>query len=503
MTHSKQGKVLLTGIDKNGKNAPRWHNASEGNEAKDCNATASADLTTGFEMIRSDEHDAVREAFASDQASAVEATKSEGVVPKRMLSYLENQVDGINVAARKMGLPEYTLTIGESFYEERRGHGSRYVNVTIEGEPPKTPSDHVFLGVLKHDPDGAPNQVYGDLAPLTLEQFRDSPGTRCDACGVKHDRHTSVIVGSPETGEVSQVGGSCMRTHLGMHKSPDQIVKYAEMQADFKASFNDLFATGMEELDHLDASSGWMNSSHRDARIRRPLDTVVAALVVQKRTNGVAQAHDRTANEIKVRNQIFNNWHPDRGTDELAFTDSDRQEAQDVIGWVNNLSDENLEKSSVLRNVKAAFTDPESQVSNFNLHLIAVAVSSKERHDREDRQAAIDKERKDRKEQQRLAGPDPERKSVHIGNIGERNEHTAEVVETKKKTFTDYRGTVEKTSLLLRDGDGNLIRAMKSKSFAPEKGDTLTFKATVRDHSYGRHGMKITDVSRPATPKTK
>lgn len=481
----------------------RYKRPESDSTQRDKTAANLGQLATGFEMIRSDELDAVLETFAEERVAAEQAVRSEGVVPVRMISYLGNKVEEINVAARKLDLPEYTLEIGSSLKEQGRSHGSRYVNVTIEGEPPKTPSDHLFLGVLKHDPDGAPNQVYGDVAPLTIEQFRDSPGTRCDSCGVKHDRRTSVIVGNVETGEVLQVGGSCMKSHLGMHKSPEQILEFAELQAEFTSDINRLLSDAHGELAEMDQSSGWMNSTHRDARIRRPLNVVIAALVKEGRTNGSAFETDRSRNEITVRHTIFNQWSPtsERAVEDLSLEEDDYAEADDVISWVQNLSDDELEQSSHLRNVKAAFDDPEGNVSNFNLHLVASAVNRKQRHGKDARLAEAEQRKTDLREQKRLNGPDPEGKSRHVGQLDERSTHTATVIGRTTKKFTDWRGTTVKHSVLMRDADGNLLRAWASKSFDPDDDTEVTFKGTVKNHSYGRGNAQITDLSRPSIPK--
>jgi hypothetical protein len=81
-------------------------------------------------------------------------------------------------------------------------------------------------------------------------------------------------------------------------------------------------------------------------------------------------------------------------------------------------------------------------------------------------------------------------KSGHVGTVGERREFTATV--TFVTSFDSQYGIVTITGL--RDADDNVL-IHKGTGWA-EKGDTVTFTATVKDHGE-RNGVKQTIVTRP------
>jgi hypothetical protein len=85
--------------------------------------------------------------------------------------------------------------------------------------------------------------------------------------------------------------------------------------------------------------------------------------------------------------------------------------------------------------------------------------------------------------------------TAHLGEVGKRSEFTATI--KFKKVFEAVYGYQRTTSTLyvMEDANGNALKYMSSNVFLGDVGDTVTFVASVKDHSEYK-GVKQTVVTR-------
>ena len=192
-------------------------------------------------------------------------------VPTSNLGELEKRIAKIAKRSDKLGLPPVTLTdTGENEMVKRRtlkpeyqslaegGHmwgpfvgdefwDSYFVEyryVVLAGETPRV-AGYEFVATLEHEEAGTiirrvPRFEGGEI---DLSAFRNSTPERCDHCRWVRNRKDTYVVYGAETGDLKQVGRTCLRDFTGAN-NPEQFARMAEWLRDL---FEDLDAWDDDE----------------------------------------------------------------------------------------------------------------------------------------------------------------------------------------------------------------------------------------------------------------
>ena len=149
-------------------------------------------------------------------------------IPEQNLKTLKERVEKLNKRCRRLGVPEIVLTEGAPEDREQDLKVVRYIPVSIEGAAPIV-GGYKFIAVLDHIP-----EVGTVIRALPGEQigvgYRDAP-PNCDHCQSNRKRKDTYLVRNEDTGDIKQVGSSCLKDFLGGHASPEALAMGAETLA--------------------------------------------------------------------------------------------------------------------------------------------------------------------------------------------------------------------------------------------------------------------------------
>ena len=178
-----------------------------------------------------------------------ETKRVEVFVPNERMGEFLRRVEGIQGQARKLGLPEWDIAIGEKEWRKvaNPNHDESLVPgygtaVSIEGAPVSITGQAPvlagwrFLAKIEHGEGNnlVKRMVGGDLSPPEWH----SCGPDCDHCSVSRARKNTYMLESVETGEVKQVGSSCVSDFLGQEmRDPERIAAMFDHLADLGREF--------------------------------------------------------------------------------------------------------------------------------------------------------------------------------------------------------------------------------------------------------------------------
>jgi len=101
----------------------------------------------------------------------------------------------------------------------------RHIKVEVCGTTPKF-NGWVFAATLDTTPEG--NLVRKMPSELTLPEWVQTSGCKCDHCKVDRNRNETFLLHNVDTGDWKQVGRSCLKDFLG-HNDPHQLASFAEL----------------------------------------------------------------------------------------------------------------------------------------------------------------------------------------------------------------------------------------------------------------------------------
>lgn len=99
----------------------------------------------------------------------------------------------------------------------------------------------------------------------------------------------------------------------------------------------------------------------------------------------------------------------------------------------------------------------------------------------------------------RAARAEADALSQHVGTVGERREFTGEIVTSIFKRWFEY-GPADHGYWIVKVRVGNDLISYMGSAALGERGDTVTFRATIKGHSEYK-GVKETKVNRPTNIK--
>lgn len=411
-------------------------------------------------------------------------------VPARNLAGLEARVNEVNKRARRLGLPEVTLTPnGETFTE------TRFVSVLFEGDhvdrgeerrvtfhPMYLTGEPVhlegwsFVATLHHEGAGQTlaSTVPGEVIPEAWQWATN----RCDHCGHNRRRNATYLLRHDENGDdLKQVGRSCLKDFFPQSKrNPETMARWAECLTIFHEAVK-----GCEEM-------GWGSGGEDPTEDLEEFLTVVALVMRHEGwvSKGKAKDDERLIPTVTyVGNYLYPSPEVKEWRDNLGKpTDEDRELAGQTIAWAEGkLVGEGLKLSDYEHNlgvvVQIGYVRPR------HWGLAASMVSTYER--------AVGRERARKEEREALL---PSRR---IGAAKDRVRlHDVEVVFTK---LMPDRGWGPSLLVKMRhhgtEGEANDLVWFSSREPDPEKGQIIHLKATVKGHETynGREQTKLNRVT--------
>ena len=389
---------------------------------------------------------------------------------------IDKKLAQITRRAEKLGVAAPTITEHETFIEVKHGiengqrieirHEKQFV--AVAGAAPKI-AGWEFLATLQHEAGGNIVRKVPGADEIDTTAYRTGDPD-CAHCGLDRQRKQSYLVRNVESGEIKQVGSSCLADFLG-GLSPQAAVQ---------------MFTWLDSLDER-LSAGERSEGGGIERLIDPKVylTHVACMMRENGwcsrskafdTGGYATADDAENNLFAAQRQ-----QRDRDGQQLWIdtTDEDAARAEKALAWVHDTLAARDNLSDYEHNLVVALTA--DGLRHKSLGIAASVIRAYEREvERE-----LEAERRDKK---REAEADA---SEWVGEVKERLELTLTVESIFEKE--GYYGMTYITKL--HDEQGRVFKWFGS--YPLEQGETVHGKWTVKGHDEFR-GVKETVITRPA-----
>ena len=223
---------------------------------------------------------------------ATETTERLFEIPDTNWSEFESRIAKLQRRAAKLQSASISFEVVERYFDFshtvrnqiKSGHVTReqataqcrlyeWRKVRVTGEAPVLPGFYFLASI---EPSDAGNLILGLGGKVTEQEFAQLVEAHqhkpigCDHCKLARDRAKSYLVRAQGTGEVFEIGRTCLRDFLG-HKNPEAIAAWCE-----------IFALGLSSLSELEEEreGGSGRSSHL------PLDWYLGWVAASIRTNG-------------------------------------------------------------------------------------------------------------------------------------------------------------------------------------------------------------------------
>lgn len=398
-------------------------------------------------------------------------------LPKAGLPRLRAEVAKLNKRAGKIDVEPVSLSVLREWLETMThpyagldGFASEvvYVEVELSGRSPVLPGGWIFVGAIDHAEAG--NLTHGE--DPVMKSFRKA-APDCAHCGMKRKRNKTVIVRS-ESGEVVQVGSTCLKDFLGYHGNPERIVGWMD----------EFGSIGEDDDDDRERGSF--------RRYGEPVDAFLTVVAATVRTHGWAARSQSyvtpTADMVSMLVYGYSLKSDDPMREKLEavkIEDRDKIEAKRLAEFARSIPEDT--DNDYLNNVRVSLSGSFVEPKHFGIAASVVVACQKEEERAErarEREAARDAERASA-----LA-------SVWVGEVGERQEFARVLVTFVREVASDYG---DKFLVSMTDEDGNQLRTFSSGSFGygATKGDEYRIKATVKSHDLYQD-QKQTMLSRVA-----
>lgn len=382
-------------------------------------------------------------------------------VPLSKLENLRKKISDLNKRAKKFDLPEITLSFGKKFYKKIRYYDEDFevpfINCTVIGTYPRIPG-YKFLAKLERV--GDRNLILGrtDIGEewITKDNY-------CDHCKSKRQRKETYLLQKEETGEISQVGSSCIDIFVGM-SSLEAIT--------WRASLYNLFED--ETMDpHFDEAEKNPNVVFTEDFIAASIAAIRAFGFVSK-ANGIASSLTSTAMHA------FNKLVPVFKYAEFNVSEADIELAALALKDLDSI----LEGNQISANIKTVCSSPELHRDYIFIAVLLAKIAL-------DKRGEITKIKKEAK-------PDA-LPSNYVGSVGDRIDVLVTV--NKRLTFESsygYGGTAK--MMIMADASGNVFVTTTTGSFCPSQDAIIEIRGTVKAHKT-YNGKKQTVLQRVSIVK--
>ncbi len=383
-------------------------------------------------------------------------------IPVENLPDLTARFEKLAKRAVKLGVPAPTFTAIAIEETDTAGVLDTWHWVVVEGDAPKFAGWELTAVIaLDHAEPDAPNVVttVGDADLDEILAWRGL-GDVCDHCHVNNRGRNKLVVVTHETGERKIVGTTCLRDFLG-HTSPTAIATWAQWIED---------AADLREYEERGARTEYRFDpvTYLAWTVRAITDNgwVPRSRVGEATPTADAATHLLLLAARVVKPGRFETIPDDLTADELAL-------AAAALDWAQAVAPTN----DYLANLAAVASKTSFRYSD--LGIAASAITAYQR----DHSRAIEK----------AAAAAATAGSVHFGAVKERLDVTGTV--TMVRIFEGFYGPTALVKLLI---DGNVaVWWCSNVANAPDQGDTVTGKATVKSHEF-YEGVAQTVLTRAA-----
>lgn len=381
--------------------------------------------------------------------------KKNFLVPANNKSEVEAKFAKFNKRAKKFNTPEISWNWGKAFLQKRNVQTNKG---TIAKEVLILPlevfaeffvecNDWQFAATLQHLPTG--ENIVRSITDNIPTKFRET-GSACDHCKVNRYRKDTYVLFNKKENSFIQVGSSCMQDFLGVH-SPENIVGKANFISEVI-----YYLSGIE--------SGFSNDSIFQYEIEKFLAQTSACI---RKFGWASKSKAAENNKVPTVNLVISNLDGYKDF-HCEVNDQDKSKAKSASDWVENLSDQDVEKSEYLYNIRAIVRSGmvEMKTSGY----AASVISSYDRF---------------------LSSQEVKKESNFVGLPKERLDFKVTL-----KSFFSYSTAYGYTyKYIFKDEDGNAIVWAASSPQDFEQGKKYLIKGTVKSHSEYK-SIKQTNIIR-------
>lgn len=380
------------------------------------------------------------------------------VLPAANKLMVEEHIEKLNKRAKKLSLPEITLTWGKAFLQNRTVKNIKQdvlvIPVDVVGPMDVSYDGWKFLATLQHLPTGEniirtiSNNDW--IAPV---EYHNS-GSQCEHCQVKRYRKDTYLVVRESDGKTFQVGSSCIKDFLGGN-SPDDILKRATLAA--------------ELLDFMNNSSHGGVGSYNEDIFHIELFLAQTAACIRD-CGWVSKSAAKESYQISTASLVHENLDAphDPGFKCSIVTDAEKDKAHKAVEWVENLSDEECEVNEYLHNIRAIVRS-----GMVGLRTMGYAASIIFTYDKD------------------FAKRQPKLISSHVGIVKMREEFDL----TLKDIFNGSSSWGAYTRYHFLDDRGNIFVWISSINQELERNKKYKIHGTVKAHTEFK-GVKQTEINR-------
>lgn len=413
------------------------------------------------------------------------------VVPASAEQYARERVERVNKRIRRHGLTPYVLTVEPAppvpEFEKSGATGwtvidgidwpvidgkpcpvlwHEQVKITLTGEPPRY-AGWDFIATIEADAFAGTLTRVVPGVEVNLDALRARDASECDHCNVDRDRHSVYAVRHAETGEIKQVGSTCLTAFLGVHVSlsdVDAVLSTGTLEDDLGG----LGGGGWADIDrsvspvdvlaiavYLVARHGWLSKSNASDMGGKPTAYMI--------TDVLAPGSDRATREFS--REVWS-----------ALSKDDHETGAAILAYAREIDGD----SEWCKNLRAVANG--ERVSLKNVALLASAVPSYNKH------------------VERVIMERARLESTYQGATGERWIFPALTVtraDPRENTFSPWQ---EVTYLVkFMDRDGNMF-VWSATRFGFKPGDVVDVLATVKEHREFRGGRETWITRATVTP---
>lgn len=358
-------------------------------------------------------------------------------------SNINKQLEKMNKRSIRLGLGEIVWTFGKSFVDSK---GILSLPIEISGPLFVSYQDWEFVATLQHLPTGE-NIIRSIIEDADIPLHYREHGSICEHCKVNRYRKDTYLVRNINHKGYVQVGSSCIKDFLG-NQSPDNIIVRANFASEIINFINRMGQDSAAEPHYI---------------INNFLAQVSACISVHgwlSKTKAYDNGGKSTVS--RVQDYFINN------VSDFTVSDFDLKKAEEAIFWVENLSDQEVESSDYLYNIRAI---ARSGIVEWRTMGFAASIIP-----------AFDKAENSKKVQII---------SNHVGKIKSRENFNLQL-----KNKFEYNGTYGMTyKYIFNDEFGNVIVWSASKPHDFLIGGKYVVRGTIKSHSEFK-GIKQTEINR-------
>lgn len=399
----------------------------------------------------------------------MEEVKTVYQIPEDNIETLQAKINKLNKTAAKLNCNPITCNILKEEIREIKEDGKpvkyiKYYHVEILGESPII-SGWKFLGTIQHESAGNILRIVPGNDNIDLTYYYNVAPI-CDHCQTKRRRKDTYLIQHTETGEIKQIGKSCLKDFLG-HTSPQQIASYLEYilnmedhiqeELSFLGGNNKTYIPTIEFLQYAAEfilRYGFMSKSKFQELIEQGINPAIPTV---NRVLNAMFPLPKIEPEIK-----------EKDITKKAITLSEK-----ALQWARNELDPG--NNQYLHNLKISVAGDFISFRN-----TGVAASLIPAYQREIEK--IEFKKREEKEKQL---------SEYVGNIKDKIEK--ELTLLKVFTFDSDFGVCH--IYKFKDAEDNIYTWKTSKYIEEEEGEVVKVKGTIKEHSEYR-GEKQTVLTR-------